>query len=184
MGEGKASQEAEIIDELEDFFDDQNPSDELITNAHEEFEVFDKGNSASAQFISDNVARFEVAARPDVATKDAGDNRLRKQDVLHSSEVLVVNVMSREDDQFSGDNVLKSLVDNGLVFGEMNIFHRYASQDNEDSVLFSVANILLVFAIDRLVSRASWDQAAKNNERENLVQSLLLNEKTGDKFER
>jgi cell division protein ZipA len=50
--------------------------------------------------------------------------------------------MSREDDDFSGDDVLKSLVDNGLVFGEMNIFHRYASQDNEDSVLFSVANIL------------------------------------------
>jgi cell division protein ZipA len=50
--------------------------------------------------------------------------------------------MSREGDEFSGDDVLKSLVDNGLVFGEMNIFHLYASQDNEDSVLFSVANIL------------------------------------------
>jgi len=143
MGEGKASQEAEIIDELEDFFDDQNPSDELITNAHEEFEVFDKGNGASAQFISDNVARFEVTARSDaVTTRGTGDNRLRKQDLLHSSEVLVVNVMSREGDEFSGDDLLKSLVDNGLVFGEMNIFHLYASQDNEDLVLFSVANIL------------------------------------------
>jgi cell division protein ZipA len=142
MGEGEASEEAEIIEELEDFFDDQNPSDDLITNAHEELEVFDKDSGASVQFVSDNVSRFEVTPRSDAASRDTGDNRLRKQDVLHASEVLVVNVMSREDDEFSGDDVLKSLVNNGLVFGEMNIFHRYASQDNEDSVLFSVANIL------------------------------------------
>ena len=144
IGEGKASEEASIIEELEDFFDDQNPSDELITNAHEEFEAFDKDSGASTQFISDNVARFEVTARSDAAstTGGTGDNRLRKQDLLHSSEVLVVNVMSREDDEFSGDDILKSLVENGLVYGEMNIFHRYASQDSEDSVLFSVANIL------------------------------------------
>ena len=142
MREGKALEEAEIIEELEDFFDGQDPSSDLITNAHEGMDAFGQDSGPSAHLVSDKVARFEVAARPDVATRDAGDNRLRKQDVLHSSEVLVVNVMSREDDQFSGDNVLKSLVDNGLVFGEMNIFHRYASQDNEDSVLFSVANIL------------------------------------------
>jgi cell division protein ZipA len=142
MGEEKASEEAEIIEELEDFFDDQNPSDDLITNAHEELEVFDKDSGASVQFVSDNVSRFEVTPRSDAASRDTGDNRLRKQDVLHASEVLVVNVMSREDDEFSGDDILKSLVENGLVYGEMNIFHRYASQDSEDSVLFSVANIL------------------------------------------
>jgi len=34
------------------------------------------------------------------------------------------------------------LVNNGLVFGEMDIFHYYATQSNEESVLFSAANIL------------------------------------------
>ena len=47
----------------------------------------------------------------------------------------------------------------------------------------SVANFLLVFAIAKLVSKANWTQAAKANQRKDLVQSLL-NVKTSDKFER
>lgn len=47
----------------------------------------------------------------------------------------------------------------------------------------SVANFLLVFAIAKLVSKANWTQAAKANQRKDLVQSLL-NVKASDKYER
>ena len=136
------SEKSEIIEELEEFFDDQDSADDLIANAHEELEEVDQDSFTSPHLASDKVARFEDSALSSIASREIGDNRLRNQNVSNSSEVLIVNVMSREDDQFSGDDLLKSLVSNGLVFGEMDIFHYYATQSNEESVLFSAANIL------------------------------------------
>ncbi|MDG2141546.1 MAG: cell division protein ZipA [Gammaproteobacteria bacterium] len=138
----EVSEKAEIIEELEDFFDDQDSVDDLIANADEELEEVDQDSFTSAHLASDKVASFDGAVLSDIATREIRDNRLRNQNESNFSEVLIINVMSREDDQFLGDDLLKTLVNNGLVFGEMNIFHYYAAHSNEESVLFSAANIL------------------------------------------
>ncbi len=62
--------------------------------------------------------------------------------VLETSEVLVINVMAREGSTFAGDDLMQVLISSGLRFGEMNIFHKRLGNDSKSVLVFSVANIL------------------------------------------
>lgn len=67
-------------------------------------------------------------------------------------EVLVINVVARGDDGFSGAAMLQSIMESGLRYGEMNIFHRHESMTGNGDVLFSMANALKpgIFDLDEL----------------------------------
>jgi len=58
------------------------------------------------------------------------------------TEVLVVNVMSREGELFQGADLLQVLITAGLKHGDMNIFHKHVDNDAQSPAIFSVANIL------------------------------------------
>lgn len=55
-------------------------------------------------------------------------------------EVLVIRVVSREEVGFRGPALLQSILESGLRFGEMDIFHRHESLAGNGEVLFSMAN--------------------------------------------
>lgn len=55
-------------------------------------------------------------------------------------EVLVINVLSRDTDGFRGPALLQNILESGLRFGEMDIFHRHESMTGHGEVLFSMAN--------------------------------------------
>jgi len=55
-------------------------------------------------------------------------------------EVLVINVVAREDQGFKGSALLQNILESGLRFGEMDIFHRHESMAGNGEVLFSMAN--------------------------------------------
>lgn len=57
-------------------------------------------------------------------------------------EVLVVNVKAPKGHLFHGDALLEFILNNGLRYGAMSIFHRHAHEDGEGPVLFSLANML------------------------------------------
>ncbi|WP_332821906.1 cell division protein ZipA [Pseudomonas sp.] len=57
-------------------------------------------------------------------------------------EVLVINVVARDDDGFKGPALLQNILESGLRFGEMDIFHRHESMAGNGEVLFSMANAL------------------------------------------
>ncbi|MFI8483125.1 cell division protein ZipA [Pseudomonas sp. NPDC078700] len=57
-------------------------------------------------------------------------------------EVLVINVISRDDNGFKGPALLQNILESGLRFGEMDIFHRHESMAGNGEVLFSMANAL------------------------------------------
>ncbi|HEX5842607.1 MAG TPA: cell division protein ZipA [Pseudomonas sp.] len=57
-------------------------------------------------------------------------------------EVLVINVIARDDDGFKGPALLQNILESGLRFGEMDIFHRHESMAGNGEVLFSMANAL------------------------------------------
>ncbi|NKB31616.1 MAG: cell division protein ZipA [Pseudomonadales bacterium] len=65
-----------------------------------------------------------------------------EQDAIQQSEVIVLNVVARENRAFDGNDLLQVLITAGLKFGEMNIFHHRLNNDNKGPVIFSVANIL------------------------------------------
>ncbi|AYC32608.1 cell division protein ZipA [Pseudomonas cavernae] len=62
------------------------------------------------------------------------------QEAAPVEEVLVINVVARDDDGFNGPALLQNILESGLRFGEMDIFHRHESMAGNGEVLFSMAN--------------------------------------------
>lgn len=55
-------------------------------------------------------------------------------------EVLIINVICRDEGGFKGPALLQNILESGLRFGEMDIFHRHESMAGNGEVLFSMAN--------------------------------------------
>ncbi|VVO34563.1 cell division protein ZipA [Pseudomonas fluorescens] len=67
-----------------------------------------------------------------------------------AEEVLVISVICRDSDGFKGPALLQNILESGLRFGEMDIFHRHESMAGNGEVLFSMANAVKpgVFDLD------------------------------------
>ena len=57
-------------------------------------------------------------------------------------EVIILNVHCAGEDPFVGTRLFDSMQQNGLIYGEMDIFHRHADLSGNGKVLFSVANMM------------------------------------------
>ncbi len=77
-----------------------------------------------------------------------------EQESLPVEEVLVINVVARDEQGFLGSALHQSILESGLRFGDMNIFHRHESMSGNGDVLFSMANALKpgVFDLDEMDS--------------------------------
>ncbi|MBA1200921.1 cell division protein ZipA [Pseudomonas capeferrum] len=74
--------------------------------------------------------------------RDAGfsANGAANKDLPPVEEVLVISVISRDEGGFKGPALLQNILESGLRFGEMDIFHRHESMAGHGEVLFSMAN--------------------------------------------
>ncbi|MCZ4373525.1 cell division protein ZipA [Vibrio diazotrophicus] len=70
---------------------------------------------------------------------EATDNKEPKSDEM---EVIVLNVHCAGNESFVGTKLFDSMQQNGLLYGEMDIFHRHADMSGTGKVLFSVANMM------------------------------------------
>ncbi|MGS2724024.1 cell division protein ZipA [Porticoccus sp. GXU_MW_L64] len=77
-----------------------------------------------------------VAEKPEQTTLDftARKNQSGPQ------EVLVFHLRSGKDQKFAGQVLLETLVEEGMRFGAMDIFHRHSQSDGSGDALFSIAN--------------------------------------------
>ncbi|EJM74986.1 cell division protein ZipA [Pseudomonas sp. GM55] len=82
----------------------------------------------------------EAKSSPSVADKDQPQ----------AEEVLVISVICRDPAGFKGPALLQNILESGLRFGEMDIFHRHESMAGNGEVLFSMANAVKpgVFDLD------------------------------------
>lgn len=62
------------------------------------------------------------------------------QDLPPVQEVLVISVISRSESGFRGPALLQNILESGLRFGEMDIFHRHENMAGSGEILFSMAN--------------------------------------------
>lgn len=67
-------------------------------------------------------------------------------------EVIVVHVMAPKPHRFDGQALLRQLLEQGMRFGEMSIFHRHEQQNGREELQFSMANALEpgIFDIDTM----------------------------------
>ena len=75
-------------------------------------------------------------------TTRSPSNKPASKDLPPVEEVLVINVIARSDEGFKGPALLQNILESGLRFGEMDIFHRHESMAGNGEVLFSMANAL------------------------------------------
>ncbi|KHK65977.1 MULTISPECIES: cell division protein ZipA [Pseudomonas] len=82
---------------------------------------------------------------PDESKPSGGD-----KDQAQAEEVLVISVICRDPSGFKGPALLQNILESGLRFGEMDIFHRHESMAGNGEVLFSMANAVKpgVFDLD------------------------------------
>jgi len=65
-----------------------------------------------------------------------------KVSVSTIQEVLVVNVRAPKGHLFYGSDLLQQVLDSGLRYGAMEVFHRHADEEGEGPIVFSMANML------------------------------------------
>lgn len=88
------------------------------------------------------VEKDNVEAVADSVTEEqpsVTDNKEPKSDEM---EVIVLNVHCAGNEPFVGTKLFDSMQQNGLLYGEMDIFHRHADMSGTGKVLFSVANMM------------------------------------------
>jgi cell division protein ZipA len=84
--------------------------------------------------VEEDTARREAAPSPRKNQPLAGANR------PEAREVLVINVLARNGEQFPGTTLKKLFEACGLEYGDMDIYHRHEGADTTTPVQFSVAN--------------------------------------------
>lgn len=82
------------------------------------------------------------ATEPALSASSSVAENNQEQEAEPEMEVIVLNVHCAGDEPFVGTNLFDSMQQNGLLYGEMDIFHRHADLSGTGKVLFSVANMM------------------------------------------
>ena len=61
---------------------------------------------------------------------------------LRPEEILIVNIMAKNNEAISGKSLLDVFSTEGLKYGQMGIFHRHLNNDGDGPVVYSIANIV------------------------------------------
>jgi len=103
--------------------------------------------SEEPRSTSQDKPREMVVERSEKVVDKAGDKAPASakptpsaRDLPKPQEVLVINVVARDPHGFRGQALLQSILESGLRFGDMDIFHRHESMAGNGEVLFSMAN--------------------------------------------
>ena len=130
---GFVAQDEIIADPLIDSY--QQPTDsDLLDSKEEELDV----PSFSTRSIDD-----VVVPEPDVESQiDEVPIAEIEDEQEPALEVIVLNVHCAGNEPFIGTKLFDSMQQNGLIYGEMDIFHRHADLSGTGKVLLSVANMM------------------------------------------
>lgn len=102
-------------------------------------------NTAHSDSVSIDEPAIELPEEHDsdiVASKAGASREIETEDKADELEVLVLHVHTSNNEPFVGTQLFESMSQNGLVYGEMDIFHRHTDMSGTGKVLFSVANMM------------------------------------------
>ncbi|MFY0989467.1 cell division protein ZipA [Halomonas sp. C05BenzN] len=155
--EAKAAREAEAIAQA----DDDDPlftpprlrsAEELASGADARRPDDSESPAAERQAHRDEAPAFEERYQSDVVRAHPVLEKALRHDVSaeharhalsHAEEIIVISVMSREEEGFSGTALLDLMLACGLRYSrDMGIFHRFETEDPESQLQFSMVNVL------------------------------------------
>ncbi|MZR62121.1 cell division protein ZipA [Alcanivorax sp. DP30] len=82
----------------------------------------------------------EPEPAPRVEPQPAARKPERPREPQPVLEVIVVHLIARRGEPFDGGELLRMLLESGLRYGQMNIFHRHVKVNGADQLQFSMAN--------------------------------------------
>lgn len=88
------------------------------------------------------IEKDKAEAVTDSVTEEQPSVTENKEPKSDEMEVIVLNVHCAGNEPFVGTKLFDSMQQNGLLYGEMDIFHRHADMSGTGKVLFSVANMM------------------------------------------
>ncbi|SDL38809.1 cell division protein ZipA [Modicisalibacter muralis] len=92
----------------------------------------------------DDVADYKVTAHPVVekARRHHVSAQRARETLAHAEEVIVISVMARNEEGFSGPDLLNLMLACGLRYSEMGIFLRYETEDAESDLQFAMVDVV------------------------------------------
>ena len=91
----------------------------------------------------DVAPKIEPAVEPTLEPEPVNDDANSENTNLEEAEeVLVINVMASQGERFAGQALLDVILECGMRYGAMQIFHRHETPEGEGAVLFSMANMV------------------------------------------
>ena len=89
--------------------------------------------------VTTEPAAPETRAKPRSLSKAEKDKE-KLSDRTAIEEVVVINVLAKNNELFDGTRLLQSLLTAGMRFGDRSIFHHYSGKDGSGHIQFSLAN--------------------------------------------
>lgn len=92
----------------------------------------------------DGVADDKVTAHPVVekARRHHVSAQRARETLAHAEEVIVISVMARNEEGFSGPQLLNLMLACGLRYSEMGIFLRYETEDAQSDLQFAMVDVV------------------------------------------
>ncbi len=119
--------------------------DPLIGNKHEAVISDDDEVAVSQEARDDELpamsVRHEAQPAP-VKVTESVKPQAKQPEPEDDLQVIVLNVHCSGSTPFVGTKLFDSMQQNGLLYGELDIFHRHADMSGTGKVLFSVANMM------------------------------------------
>lgn len=85
---------------------------------------------------------MEVGFESNEFDVDGSESEYDTEEMAEPEEVIIINVMMVNKQYFQGEALLDVLLQSGMRYGDMNIFHRYTDTNGNGSILFSLANMV------------------------------------------
>nr|WP_297461583.1 cell division protein ZipA [uncultured Halomonas sp.] len=92
----------------------------------------------------DDVADYNVTVHPVVekARRHHVSAQRARETLAHAEEVIVISVMARNEEGFSGPDLLNLMLACGLRYSEMGIFLRYETEDAHSDLQFAMVDVV------------------------------------------
>lgn len=117
------------------------PEPEKIVSVATQIEPIMEEQERTLEARSANKPRYE-SKYTDHKDHQSDSNQQSSHQVEPPKEVLVIHIRAAENEYFYGSDLLDLILEHGMRFGDMNIFHRHASEEGEGPILFSMANMV------------------------------------------
>ncbi len=136
-----ASPKISLPDDVEEPLEDKvifaDNDDLVVLNPEQTVEQSTPAAMEDPMIHSASVAENNSVEQPSSFVE--AEEKKEPQDTL---EVIILHVHCVGDEPFVGTKLFDSMQQNGLLYGEMDIFHRHNDMSGTGKVLFSVANMM------------------------------------------